>query len=362
MKNIVIIWNIMISIIKKTKLGKFLTKSKLVLNFYRESLNFFFLLTKYNASIDTYSNKQKLQYALLKENHVIEKGMSLRSPKKGFGKERVLKLLNDLIEYYHLYKDDDFIKYPLATIKTYIRYSKGNKVAVDEIENKFDRLRKLSNLVESDFKIDAGVKEVTKDEILQKSKIDFENLVKTRHSIRYLSPEPPEIDLINAALAIAQRTPSACNRQAWFTYIFNPQQTFEVLSWQGGARGFEKDIPMAILVTANLNAFLSHEPHQAYVDGGMYAMSLIYALHAQGLGTVPLSTAFKVDKIKKLHKKFGIPQNEVPIVIVGVGQLLNKFNVAISIRKPIEETTNYRIEKLKTEESIQFSENHKSQK
>ena len=40
-----------------------------------------------------------------------------------------------------------------------------------------------------------------------------------------------------------------------------------------------------------------YEVHQAYVDGGLYAMNLINALHSLGIGTIPLSVAFGYDKL-----------------------------------------------------------------
>ena len=104
--------------------------------------------------------------------------------------------------------------------------------------------------------------------------------------------------------------------------------------------GFEHDIHTAILVTANLKAFLSYEVFQAYVDGGLYAMNLINALHSMGIGTIPLSLAFQTSKLQKLQA-FGIPENEVPILIIGAGYLPDNFNVAVSDRKPIEKTNTF---------------------
>ena len=109
---------------------------------------------------------------------------------------------------------------------------------------------------------------------------------------------------------------------------------------QGGCRGFESEIRNSILVTANLKAFLSYEIHQAYVDGGLYAMNLINALHSLGLGTIPLSCAFDCDKLKLLSQ-FNIPEYEVPIVIIGIGHLYEKFNVAVSERKEISKTNTF---------------------
>ena len=54
----------------------------------------------------------------------------------------------------------------------------------------------------------------------------------------------------------------------------------------------------------------------------------------------PLSLAFQTSKLQKL-KAFGIPENEVPILIIGAGYLPDNFNVAVSDRKPIEKTNTF---------------------
>lgn len=93
-------------------------------------------------------------------------------------------------------------------------------------------------------------------------------------------------------------------------------------------------------MTANLKAFLSYEIHQAYIDGGLYAMNLINALHSLGLGTIPLSSGFEENKLKRLEE-FGVSENEVPIVIIGFGELPRNFKIAVSNRKDIAITNTY---------------------
>lgn len=110
---------------------------------------------------------------------------------------------------------------------------------------------------------------------------------------------------------------------------------------RGGAKGFEEEIRCSILVTANLNAFLHYEVHQAYMDGGLYAMNLINALSSLGLGTIPLSCGFRIQKTLTLYQEFAIPENEVPTLIVGVGVLPDAFKVAVSTRKKVEVTNTY---------------------
>lgn len=302
-----------------------------------EAFYFWKKTTKYNASIHTDNDIQKMQYTLSRETHTIEKGMSMRNPHKGFGKQKVLNLIGRLKKYSTLYLEADasFLEYPLATIKNYIEYMHRDSVDISTIEKEFTELLKICknpNVTSS-----AGIVIETKEHILANCNSNFESLLNSRHSVRYFSEETVSQDLIDQALKLAQKTPSACNRQGWLTHVFRAPKSIELIKWQGGSRGFEDEIKCCILVTANLKAFLSYEVHQAYIDGGLYAMNLINALHSLGLGTIPLSCGFLNNQLKKLSN-FGIPENEVPILIIGIGMLPESFNVAVSERKPISRT------------------------
>lgn len=321
----------------KMKIGQFL---KIHWSFLTDMVYFYKLIIKYNASIHTDNDIEKMQYTLLRENHTIEKGLSLKNPKRGFGQQKVLNLLNRLNKYLCKYGETDkaFLYYPLGTIKHYIAYTKANGTEIPIIEERYTSLVNKSGLI--DIKEQGGVSQITKDEILKYCNTDFKSLLISRHSIRYFSNEDVAREKIEEALRLAQRTPSACNRQGWHTHVFQGEESINLIKWQGGSHGFEDEIRTSILVTANLKAFLYYEVHQAYVDGGLYAMNLINALHSLGLGTIPLSCGFAHSKLKGLNQ-FNISENEVPIVIIGVGNLLNKFNVAISKRKDIKFTNTY---------------------
>lgn len=295
-------------------------------------------LLKYNASVNTDYDLQKMQYTLLRENHVIEKGMSMRSPKKGYGQAKVELLIHRLLKYYKLYgeKDKSFLFYPLSTIAQYIKYTTSAGVNISHLEKLFNELLEICQLENNSLKIESGIKNITKEEIINCiQSANYEKLVKSRHSIRYFTKDIPDLNLIKKALELAQQTPSACNRQGWMVHVFLGHKNLELLNWQSGANGFSNEIQMSILITANMKAFLSHEPNQAYIDGGLYAMNLLYAIHAQGLGTIPLSCGFYQKKLDILHSNFEVPENEVPIMIIGVGCLLDNFNIAVSSRKSV---------------------------
>ncbi len=309
--------------------------------FLIEAIGFYQSLSRHNASIHTDDSISKMQYTLLRENHVIEKGLSMRNPRKGFGQQKVLALLGRLKKYIKLYaeKDNAFLEYPLSTIASYIEYTKRQGIEIPVIEKEYTAL--LASTKQKEIKAHYGIKEIQKDFLLRECKKDFASLLYNRHSIRYFSKAEISTKLLNEALTLAQQTPSACNRQGWLTHIFLGKESIRLIQWQGGANGFEYEISCSILVTANLNAFLHYEVHQAYVDGGLYAMNLINALSSLGLGTIPLSCGFRIQKTVTLYKEFAIPENEVPILIIGVGHLPDTFKVAVSTRKKIAITNTY---------------------
>lgn len=316
----------------------FLKKTKrewvMKMNFIKEAFYFWKLISNYNASVKTEKDIEKFQYVILRLNHTIEKGMSMRNPRKGFGQKKVLHIIELLNEYITLYfkTDPNFLKYPLGTIAHYIRYTKDKGCDIPEVEKAYNSLLAKTNFFE--IKETGGITKISKTDILKECNKDFESLLNSRHSIRYFSEETVSESAIFKALNLAQKTPSACNRQGWKTYVFKGKKSIELIKWQNGARGFEDEMRQSILVTANLRAFLSYEVHQAYIDGGLYAMNLINSLHSLGIGTMPLSCGFKYNKLKEL-KKFGIPENEVPILIIGIGNYEDNFNVAISTRKDL---------------------------
>lgn len=311
----------------------------LQVQFFMEMLSYWKRLCQYNASIGTDNDIKKMQYTLLRENHVIEKGMSMRNTKRGFGQMKVTSLLNRLEKYNKLYgsQDKQFLAYPLTTIAEYISFQKATGVEVPDIEHKYEQICNKTGLT-PDTSIHAGITKQKREELQQKAKGDFESLLYSRHSIRYFKDEMPTKDLLENVLTLASRTPSACNRQAWHTHIYFDNDSHELLKMQGGCNGFYNDIPCSIVITADMKGFLGHEPFQCFIDGGLYAQNLINSLHYVGLGGIPLSCGFLSDKLLKIQKRFNIPKNEVMIAIIGTGYMVDEMKIAVSTRRNINQT------------------------
>lgn len=312
-----------------------------------EVLQYWGRLLRYNASFHTDSDIGKMQYTLLRENHVIEKGMSMKNVRRGFGKQKVSKLISRLSLYCDRYGNIDrtFLKYPLCTIASYIKFQKNDNIDVKDIENSFEELCQKAGFAESELNIVSGVSLHNSMELQNAAKGDFGSLLYSRHSIRYFKDELPQKQTIEKALQLAARTPSACNRQAWHTHVYFGDEAHELLKMQGGCNGFAEDIPCCIVVTSDMKGFLSYEPYQCYVDGGLYAQNLINSLNYVGFGTIPLSCGFYTYRLRRIQKRFGIADNEAMVVIIGFGYMCDKMRIAESTRKAISVTNTYHTDK-----------------
>ena len=321
-------------------LHKIIAKLPLPMQLLVEVLAYWRRLCRYNASIETSKDKQKMQYTLLRENHIIEKGMSMRNTRHGFGQEKVSSLIEKLRKYHQLYgsTDNAFLIYPLSTIKTYISFQKQDGIQILNIEQNFKMLCQEANINSESLTIPAGIKMEQASHLQQQARGDYSSLLYSRHSIRYFKDQVPSKKLIEKALTLASRTPSACNRQAWHTHVYYGEDSHELLLMQSGCNGFYNDIHCSIVVTADMKGFLGHEPFQCFIDGGLYAQNLINALHYVGLGSIPLSCGFMSSHLLEMQKRFMIPKNEVMIVIIGTGIMNDEMKIAISTRRPISTT------------------------
>ncbi|MCF8380668.1 MAG: nitroreductase family protein [Bacteroidales bacterium] len=296
------------------------------------------LLINHLGSSDREKTKEKIKANLIIESHVIEKGLSFRDVKVGFRENKIIDLLDTLNNYFLRFSDRDFCTYILIPIKKYIDFNlkKGHKNS--EIIEKFE---KLTSVIKPDFSMEeGGVISTTRKEIHEKALIDFEGFVNLRFSIRDFSDEPVNFDLIRQAIKIAMKTPSACNRQPWRVHLIKSKEhIINILDYQTGARQFKQQIGCVILVTSTYNSFFGGEFHQPYVNGGLYAMTLIYALHSMGFGTIPLNMGFPYKKLKRLSEFAEVSEDEVPILLIGIGNIPDQLNVAYSSRFNFQEIT-----------------------
>ena len=307
----------------RTPIGEILSK-----------VNDIYLHLKYYFNNNKLVDKENLKFFLVKQYHIVEKGLALPSPRPGFGKPKIKLLIQKGTVYYTNYGDCQLLGSISTCLNDYIQFHENIDFELDPtIKND---IKKFTSIVKNTHS--GGALTVFKSDIHLKSQQSFETFVRNRYSIRNFSEDSVNKTLIEQAISLAKYVPSVCNRQGWNAHLYSDKQTIkELLLIQNGNGGFTDCIDKVIIVTGNIKAFSKYESNQIFTDGGLFSLNLMYSLHYLGLGTCPLNTCFPYIIESKVKELGDIPHNERLIMMLAVGNLKDEFKVAISQRKPTSE-------------------------
>lgn len=273
---------------------------------------YFFKFEKY-AFVDLKCKDEKqFEASMIRWYHTIEKGLSYVNFRAGFGKDNVKILLEEMEEYSQKYDISSFCyQTALSTLFEYIRKNKEHGYENKEIENR------INNLPGTDNNCGGAITFTLKDP----EYMNYEELVKNRHSIRHFSHIPLDIDIVKNAIFLAQYTPSACNRQGWKSYIVQDKfKMKQLLENQNGNRGFGQEFDKLIVITGDLRSFNhDREVFQVYIDGGMYAMRVLDSLYYHKIAACPLSAALTPTQENNARNILKIDDAEVFILYIGIG-------------------------------------------
>lgn len=278
----------------------------------------------------------QLRARLFQKAHSIEKGLSLPDVRGGFGAAALTELRQLIAEYDRRGLDGTDPSYAMArfAIAAYVAFHATHGL---EIPEKLSFVRGLAADMPDVAR--GGVEDVDGATMRARARRDFAELVAARRSTRIFADTPVEPESIRAAMRLALRSPSVCNRQSGRATLVTDRALLDrILPVQGGNRGFTDAIPAVLVVTAYLGVFRgARERNQCWIDGGLFAMSLLYALTYVGLGTCPLNWSADAQKDKKLRAIMDIPDNEVVIMMIAVGNLPEQYRVAVSPRRTLED-------------------------
>ena len=332
MKNIIkkIIPPIIITFVKTSK------NSLQILNYYPRDI---FRYLKYSSTLVQNKSLPNLEAKVIADSHIIEKGLSLKNPRLGFGK----KVIERLLSWLELYKKRNYPKdtfaqmFAVSILHKYIEFNKKNDYDVSEFE---DKIKSYSNIGIENF---AGSRVFKKDKVLKEAKGNFNDLVRNRFSLRQFTAEPVKKELLDKAFELGIYYPSVCNRQSCKAYIVESKEKKEqVLEQQKGTRGFTEFIDKVIIITSDIYSFFGlQERNQPYIDGGIFSMNLMHALSYYGIGACPLNWCAESKRDKILKKMLNIPDSENVILVIGIGNLPDNFITAKSPRKEIKSIIKY---------------------
>lgn len=183
------------------------------------------------------------------------------------------------------------------------------------------------------------VKKHTRESFFKHKNSDFNNFSTSRASVRNFTGEKIGIDILQKVIDLSNHAPSVCNRQPVNVHLIeNKLLINKILEIQGGLKGYSTKISQLIIISSDRNYFYSvGERHQLYVDGGIYVMNLLYALHFYGIGACPAhwGMSYKVDK--KILKLLDLKVSEQIIALIAIGVPINEFYTTSSLRKTYKE-------------------------
>ncbi len=316
---------------------KKLFKPLQIFKFVQEYSQDMYYYMKYNSSSPLVDKQRRLFYQIIIETHTVEKGLSLPAPRSLFGREKLKIIMRQLRRYassYSLFP----VQMACGAFTDYVQFHRDQGIN-DQC------LAELEDAVSDSGGSIVGPRTERILGILEEAEESSETyraakLLLTRTSWRAFESTPLPAALVRDIVRIAQACPSQCNRQATKVHFFQDRAKIDaLLRLQKGASGFSGDVGNLFVVTSDLSAWGgAKQRNQLYVDGALFAMSLLLACNAAGVASCPLNLAVSNTFERKIKQVGCIPSNERLIVMVAAGYPQgNGFRPARSPRRNLSE-------------------------
>lgn len=323
------------AILKKTALFRYYVKLRQKLSI----IKYFAYFCKKHAQycMDTCCTCKGEEARLTAMYHVLEKGLTMPERRLGFGQPMVLQTIQQLQLVHKLNNGvySDVCHHALAVLSEYYHLHQREHFPLESsIESALESILATANITSS-----AQI-ESSPEEYWRHLNADFAKFSASRHSVRNFGKTPVSMKQIQAAVELANNSPSACNRQPWKVYcVADNEKRAQLLQLQGGNRGFGQFADKALVITCDRSSFYALEGMSLYVNGGIYLMNLSYALHYNKVAHCILGMPCTAGSLRKIHKLIGIPDSESIIALMVCGTLAeHNFPLAISPRKNVEDS------------------------
>ena len=275
-----------------------------------------------------YMRQEKEMEALLL-CHALEKGMGMAKVKPGYGEKKAKRLMVLLPQLLTEQGETYLEKECISVLEAYLRHRREMGSGLKEMEQAY---QKLVNHRSS--RLPAGCMEIPRAELLKGMEVDFQTLIKTRHSVRKFADDRIQLEEMERAIQMAIQSPSACNRQPWKVYYsLDREKNRRVAELIPGNQGFREDIPYYAVITVDRRLFGGNEIFQWYVNGGIFAAYLMLALHTEGIGSCSFQWPDFYSTEKALKRLAGIPKSEVVIMALGYGKYPEQARCIAASRK-----------------------------
>jgi len=293
------------------------------------------------------TSEERIMMRIIHRYHPIEKGLTMPKMRLGFGKENILNLIEDCYAYKDRYlslaaqRNSAGFQHYNQAVNILAEYKQVHFDAGFELESDFlEKINTLTKGLKNDF-ICQQI-ETTREAYFSDTHSIFKKFSASRHSLRNFAGKIENEDLINA-IEIAQNAPSACNRQPGRVHVVEKELLKQkVLEIQGGNSGFGSMADKVLIVTVETAGYRGlAERNGMFVDGGIYSMNLLYALHSYRIGACSLNWSSTPEKDILLRKTIPISDSQTVIMMIACGSPPEKFKLAYSKRSSVDTVITY---------------------
>lgn len=289
----------------------------------------------HSGMLGSTKSKAKSAARIVVVYHGIEKGLTMPDFRPGFGRLQLLGLIRQCKMFISQFGITNVqLQHAVAVIEEYRNVHQTIGYELDE-----EILQQIQQLTQvyTDTPRQGHQNVADLGSFYEKAHAPFPDFAKSRASIRHYTSRQISGDEIRKAIDVARSTPSACNRQSVRVHLLTDKNQIEkILELQGGNRGFGHLAHNLIFITTDLRCYFGpNELTVGWVDGGMFAMTLIFALHHQKIATCALNCSFSVEKERQMRSLTGISKDESFVVMLTCGYPPDTFQYPASKRYDI---------------------------
>jgi len=286
---------------------------------FKLKVEVYFQAIGYSLKAFRLTNKgQHPRYELLQLAHRLEKGLLIENPKPFWGWEKA-DLMASLLEN----NKDDFSNHTSwGVLKAYID-AKKNSVDSSERERAISFEKKHPEI--SNETTLGGIITLSRTDMTDNQKKTIEQFFYSRHSCRDYQCVLVSKDDINAAIALAMKCPSACNRQVTNCYVYQSKEL------------------QTIILTTSIRAYDVGEFNDWFVSPSIFAGYLSLTLHLYGIGSCIYRKQLygHHEYNEQMRKKCSIPDDEMIMLELRFGYYKDEFKVPVSNRHNADDVTKY---------------------
>lgn len=294
----------------------------------------------YNIFYNPEFELERIYGELLRNVHSIEKGLSLRNVRYGFGIKKieeaygyVRKLVSINDEKYN-----EAIAMFTGALDAYICFHEEKNFSnadIDQVKVYAKELKKdlHDNQSTLNYKEMGGVKRVSCHCLTNAEKMIIDDFILSRHSIREFNETPVEESKLVSAISMAHHCPSACNRQGYRVHIIEKSRFALLDDWFEGVGGFGDELDKILLITGKLSVYRNSEQMQYVVSSSVFAAYLTLTLQAEGVGCCFIQRpVVYTEKWNNIREKLDIPGDEQIVCALGIGNQKEEYKVPVSHR------------------------------